>query len=99
MFWYKKIIIYILNVLEQKITNCDYCKMCSNQAKKTENKKPIYGDIRDRKEQWSEELLWKPKGYSKEVAFIEVVEKLQIDINKVKKEVKKLNGEIFLNVI
>ena len=73
-----------------KITNCDYCKMCNNQAKKRENKKPIYGDIRDRKKQWTEELLWKPKGQSREVAFIEVVNKLQIDISKVKKEIKKL---------
>ena len=68
----------------------DYCKFCYKQCLKTETNKPLYGDIRDRKEQWSEKLTWKPKGHTKEVAFIDVVDKLQLDFEKVKKEIKKL---------
>ena len=67
-----------------------YCKSCLNQCKKTNDNKPLYGDIRDRKEQWCEELTWKPKNCTKEVAFIEVVEKLQLDLAKINNEIKKL---------
>ena len=67
-----------------------YCKGCLKQCKKTNDNKPLYGDIRDRKEQWCEELTWKPKNCTKEVAFIEVVEKLQLDLAKINNEIKKL---------
>lgn len=67
-----------------------YCKSCLNQCNKTNDNKPLYGDIRDRKEQWCEELTWKPKNCTKEVAFIEVVEKLQLDLAKINNEIKKL---------
>lgn len=73
-----------------KQKNTDYCKICKNQCKKTENNKPMYGDIRERRDQWSDKLTWKPKNHSKEVPFIEVVEKLQIDFAKIKKEIKRL---------
>jgi hypothetical protein len=68
----------------------DYCKICNKQCQKTEERKPLYGDIRDRKDQWSEELTWKPKGHSREVPFIDVVNKLQIDFEKIKLEIRKL---------
>ena len=68
----------------------EYCKICYKQSLQTETNKPIYGDIRDRKKQWNEELQWKPKGHSKEVPFIEVIDKLQIDFEKIKIEIKKL---------
>ena len=73
-----------------KVEGCEYCTICLKQSKKNTDHKPTYGDIRERKEQWTEELLWKPKNCSREVPFIEVAEKLQIDINKVKQKVKKL---------
>jgi hypothetical protein len=66
----------------------EYCKICIKQSLQTETNKPIYGDIRDRKKQWNEELQWKPKGHSKEVPFIYVIDKLQIDFEKI--EIKKL---------
>ena len=66
-----------------------YCKSCLKQCKKTMTK-PLYGDIRDRKKQWCEELTWKPKNCTKEVAFIDVVEKLQLDLAKINNEIKKL---------
>tara|TARA_B110000261_G_scaffold77284_1_gene89210 strand:- start:1213 stop:1767 length:555 start_codon:yes stop_codon:yes gene_type:complete len=68
----------------------EYCKFCHKQSLQTETNKPVYGDIRDRKKQWSEKLIWKPKGHTKEVPFIDVVDKLQIDFEKIKKEIKKL---------
>lgn len=67
-----------------------YCKSCLKQCKKTIDKKPLYGDIRDRKEQWNENLTWKPKNCTKEVPFIDVVEKLQLDLTKIKNKVKIL---------
>ena len=73
-----------------KTKDCEYCKSCLKQCEKTKDNKPLYGDIRDRKEQWCEELTWKPKNCTKEVPFIDVVEKLQLDLTKIKNEIKKL---------
>ena len=80
----------IKNIKNEIKTGNPYCKICQNQCTKTENNKPMYGDIRERRDQWSEKLTWKPKNHSKEAPFIEVVEKLQIDFEKIKKEIKKL---------
>ena len=74
----------------RKKSGSDYCIVCEKQCQKYNSNKPLYGDIRDRKNEWSEELNWKPKGCSREIPFIEVVDKLQLDLNKIKKKVKEL---------
>ena len=59
----------------------DYCKVCSRQAMNNANGKPNCGDIRDRQNQWSEKLNYKPPGMKPEIPYANVMAKLNISIN------------------
>ena len=57
-----------------------YCKVCARQAMNNADGKPNCGDIRERAQQWSDNLTYKPPGMKKEIPYANVVEKLNIDI-------------------
>ena len=58
-----------------------YCKVCGKQAKNSSSGKPVYGDIMDRKASWNEQLIWAPEGKTKEVPYMNIVNKLGINIS------------------
>ena len=78
-----------------KPNGCNYCKVCSKQAKNNANGKPNCGDIRDREKQWDGELKFKPAGMTKEVPYANIVKKLNLDLSEAKEIVKSLGwGDI-----
>ena len=68
----------------------DYCKICSRQAMNNADGKPNCGDIRDRQNQWSEKLNYKPPGMKPEIPYANVMAKLNISINEAQATVESL---------
>ncbi len=75
-----------------KVDGMDYCKTCVKHAEKNANGKPTYGDIRDRTECPLLEYR-DPKG-KQTLPYINVVEKLGLDMDAVKAEADKFGVEI-----
>jgi len=74
-------------------TGCRYCKVCAKQANNSSTGKPVYGDIMDRKVQWSEQLIWAPEGKTKEVPYMNIVNKMGLQIEQAQQIVKELGWE------
>ena len=72
---------------------CRYCKVCAKQANNSSTRKPVYGDIMDRKAQWSEQLIWAPEGKIKEVPYMNIVKKMGLQIEQAQQIVKELGWE------
>jgi len=77
--------------------NCEYCKICGNHAKNSSTGKPQYGNIWDRKKAWdkalnndSDMVCWKPDGLTLELPYINVMEKLGIELSDAQNELDKL---------
>ena len=73
--------------------NDKYCNVCAKQANNSSTCKPVYGDITDRKDQWSEQLVWAPEGKTKEVPYMNIVNKMGINIEQAQKIVKELGWD------
>ena len=71
----------------------DYCKVCSRQAMNNANGKPNCGVIRDRQNQWSEKLNYKPQGMKPEIPYANVMAKLNISINEAQEVVESLGWQ------
>ena len=71
----------------------DYCKICSRQAMNNADGKPNCGDIRDRQNQWSEKLNYKPPGMKPEIPYANVMAKLNISINDAQEVVESLGWQ------
>ena len=78
-------------------SGCRYCKVCVKQANNSSTGKPVYGDIMDRKAQWSDQLIWAPEGKTKEVPYMNIVNKMGLQINQAQEIVKDLGWEIIPN--
>ena len=57
------------------------------------NGKPNCGDIKDRAEQWTEKLNYKPPGMKKEIPYANVMKKLNISNNDAQEAVEKLGWD------
>jgi chemotaxis protein histidine kinase CheA len=75
-----------------RVEGMDYCKTCVKHAEKNASGKPTYGDIRDRTECGLLEYR-DPKG-KQTLPYINVVEKLGLDMDAVKAEAAKFGVEI-----
>ena len=75
-----------------RVEGMDYCKTCVKHAEKNASGKPTYGDIRDRLECGLLEYR-DPKG-KQTLPYINVVEKLGLDMDAVKAEAAKFGIEI-----
>jgi chemotaxis protein histidine kinase CheA len=75
-----------------RVEGLEYCKTCVKQAEKNASGKPTYGDIRDRTECGILEYR-DPKG-KQTLPYINVVEKLGLDMDAVKAEAAKFGIEI-----
>jgi len=79
--------------MKPKPNNSDYCKVCARQAMNNANGKPNCGDIRERAEQWSDNLDYKPPGMKQEIPYANVVSKLNIDITDAQTIVESLGWQ------
>ena len=70
-----------------------YCKVCAKQANNSSTGKPVYGDIRDRKQQWNEQLVWAPEGKIKEVPYMNIVKKMGLQVDQAQQIVKELGWD------
>lgn len=70
-----------------------YCKVCAKQANNSSTGKPVYGDIRDRKQQWTEQLVWAPEGKIKEVPYMNIVKKMGLQVDQAQQIVKELGWD------
>jgi hypothetical protein len=75
-----------------RVEGLDYCKTCVKHAEKNASGKPSYGDIRDRLECGLLDYV-DPKG-KQTLPYINVVEKLALDMDAVKEEASKFGVEI-----
>ena len=71
----------------------DYCKVCMRQAMNNADGKPNCGDIRERAQQWSDKLTYKPPGMKKEIPYANVMNKLNISVNDAQEVVEKLGWD------
>ena len=71
-------------------TNCQYCSVCGKQANNNASKKPNCGDIFTRQQQWTEQLSYQPDGMKREIPYGNLMEKLNISIEKANKECRLL---------
>ena len=71
----------------------DYCKVCSRQAQNNADGKPNCGDIRERAQQWTNELKYRPPGMKREVPYANVMSKLNITINEAQEAVESLGWQ------
>ena len=71
----------------------DYCKVCMRQAMNNADGKPNCGDIRERAQQWSDKLIYKPPGMKKEIPYANVMKKLNISENDAQEVVEKLGWD------
>lgn len=71
----------------------DYCKVCMRQAMNNADGKPNCGDIRERAQQWSDKLTYKPPGMKKEIPYANVMKKLNISENDAQEVVEKLGWD------
>ena len=79
--------------MKARPTEGDYCKVCMRQAMNNADGKPNCGDIRDRAQQWSDKLTYKPPGMKKEIPYANVMKKLNISENDAQEVVEKLGWE------
>lgn len=76
-------------------TNCQYCSVCNKQANNNASKKPNCGDIFTRKQQWTEQLTYQPDGMKREIPYGNLMEKLNISLEKANNECRLLGwGDI-----
>jgi len=73
--------------------NCQYCSVCSKQANNNASKKPNCGDIFIRQQQWTEQLTYQPDGMKREIPYGNLMEKLNISLEKANKECRLLGWE------
>ena len=71
-------------------TNCQYCSVCNKQASNNASKKPNCGDIFTRQQQWTEQLTYQPDGMKREIPYGNLMEKLNISLEKANKECRLL---------
>tara|TARA_B100000902_G_scaffold344632_1_gene350144 strand:+ start:288 stop:1028 length:741 start_codon:yes stop_codon:yes gene_type:complete len=76
-----------------KCEGSKYCAVCLKQSKNNANGKPNCGDIEERKEQWSENLDFKPPGMKREVPYANIIEKLNLDMDIISREISKLGWD------
>ena len=74
-------------------TNCQYCSVCNKQASNNASKKPNCGDIFTRQQQWTEHLTYQPDGMKREIPYGNLMEKLNISLEKANKECRLLGWE------
>jgi len=74
-------------------TNCDYCSICMKQVNNNADGKPNCGDIRERAQQWSDKLDYKPPGMKKEIPYANVMRKLNVGVNEAQEVVLKLGWD------
>lgn len=79
--------------MKARPNNGDYCKVCMRQAMNNADGKPNCGDIRERAQQWSDKLIYKPPGMKKEIPYANVMKKLNISENEAQEVVESLGWE------
>ena len=71
----------------------DYCKVCARQAQNNADGKPNCGDIRERAQQWTTDLKYRPPGMKQEIPYANVMSKLNITTNEAQEAVESLGWE------